>query len=76
MDVEPPSRPWGPAAAIIEISFPVLDTDKSPLNQINQGCAFDIVTGFAWEAAIEGLDHRFDYGEERWLALDPIGTRA
>jgi uncharacterized DUF497 family protein len=71
------SRPAGsgPAAAIIEISFPVVDPDKSLLNQTNHGCTFDIVTGFGWDAAIEVLDDRFDYGEERWLALGPIGTR-
>jgi len=45
------------------------DPDKSLLNQTNQGCAFDIVTGFGWEAAIKALDDRFDYGEERWLAI-------
>ena len=33
-----------------------------------------IVSGFDWTEAVEVLDDRFDYGEERWLALGPIGS--
>jgi uncharacterized DUF497 family protein len=51
------------------------DPDKSRLNKTHHGCTFDVVTGFDWNAAIEVLDDRFDYGEERWLALGPIGVR-
>jgi uncharacterized DUF497 family protein len=31
--------------------------------------------GFDWSQAIEVLDHRFEYGEERWLAIGPIGAK-
>ena len=51
------------------------DDAKSLLNSQKHGCAFDIVSGFDWSAAVEVLDERFDYGEERWLALGPIGPK-
>ena len=51
------------------------DSAKNRRNRTAHGCAFDIVSGFDWSEAIEVLDDRFDYGEERWLALGPIGTK-
>lgn len=51
------------------------DAAKSRRNAKNHGCAFDVVSGFDWTEAIEVLDDRFDYGEERWLALGPIGSQ-
>lgn len=51
------------------------DPAKSRQNQKKHGCAFDIVGGFDWNEAIEVLDDRFSYGEERWLALGPIGGK-
>jgi uncharacterized protein len=51
------------------------DTDKSRQNHKNHGCMFDVVEGFDWAEAVEVLDDRFDYGEERWLALGPIGSK-
>jgi uncharacterized protein len=51
------------------------DTAKSRQNQKKHGCAFDLVEGFNWSEAIDVLDDRFDYGEERWLALGPIGSK-
>lgn len=51
------------------------DAAKSRRNQKKHGCAFDIAAGFDWNEAIEVLDDRFDYGEERWLALGPIGAK-
>lgn len=51
------------------------DAAKSRQNQKNHGCAFDVVEGFDWSQAVEVLDDRFDYGEERWLALGPIGAK-
>jgi len=48
------------------------DPDKSRQNTRKHGCAFDIVAAFDWGEAVETLDDRFDYGEERWLALGPI----
>ncbi|MGD9981064.1 MAG: BrnT family toxin [Hyphomonadaceae bacterium] len=51
------------------------DAAKSRRNQKRHGCSFDVVEGFDWREAIEVLDDRFDYGEERWLALGPIGPK-
>lgn len=51
------------------------DATKSRQNQAKHGCAFDVVAGFDWDEAVEVLDDRFDYGEERWLALGPIGAK-
>lgn len=51
------------------------DPAKSAQNKKKHGCAFDIVAGFDWGSAVEVLDDRFDYGEERWLALGPIGAK-
>lgn len=51
------------------------DAAKSRRNAKKHGCAFDVVSGFDWTEAIEVLDDRFDYGEERWLALGPIGSQ-
>ena len=51
------------------------DAAKSRQNQRKHGCAFDIVADFDWNEAVEVLDDRFDYDEERWLALGPIGAK-
>ena len=51
------------------------DPDKSRANAKKHGCAFEIVVGFDWASALEVLDDRFDYDEERWLALGRIGSK-
>lgn len=51
------------------------DAAKSRQNLNKHGCLFDIVVGFDWDMAVETLDDRFDYGEERYLALGPIGAK-
>ena len=51
------------------------DEAKSRHNHKKHSCRFDIVAGFDWDSALEVLDDRFDYGEERWLALGPIGGK-
>lgn len=51
------------------------DSAKSRQNEKKHGCAFDIVADFDWGEAVEVLDDRFDYGEERWLALGPIEAK-
>ena len=45
---------------------------KSRANLRKHGCSLDFVEGFDWSEAVEVLDDRFDYDEERWLALGPI----
>lgn len=51
------------------------DPAKSRQNLEKHGCDFECVAGFDWNEAMEVLDDRFDYGEERWLALGPIGAQ-
>jgi uncharacterized protein len=51
------------------------DSAKSERNKVKHGCTFDRVVDFDWSIALEVLDDRFDYGEERWLALGPIGHK-
>jgi uncharacterized protein len=51
------------------------DAAKSRQNLKKHDCGFEIVAGFDWTEAVEVLDDRFEYGEERWLALGPIGAK-
>lgn len=51
------------------------DANKSRRNRRQHGVSFDIVERFDWSHAVEVLDDRFDYGEERWLAIGPIGSK-
>jgi uncharacterized DUF497 family protein len=51
------------------------DSRKSRENNKLHGVGFDIIETFDWAQAIEVLDDRFEYGEERWLAIGPIGAR-
>ncbi len=51
------------------------DPVKSRNNLEKHGYDFAIIAGFDWSEALEVLDDRFDYGEERWLALGPIGAK-
>lgn len=51
------------------------DADKSRRNKRLHGVSFEIIERFDWSQAIEVLDDRFDYGEERWLAIGPIGSK-
>lgn len=48
------------------------DPEKSRRNAQKHGCDFALAADFDWNEALEVLDDRFDYGEERWLALGPI----
>jgi uncharacterized protein len=51
------------------------DEEKSRRNKRTHRVAFDIMADFDWNQAVEVLDDRFDYGEERWLALGPIAGK-
>ncbi len=51
------------------------DANKSRRNRQLHGVSFEMVESFDWPRAIEVLDDRFDYGEERWLAIGPIGAK-
>jgi uncharacterized DUF497 family protein len=51
------------------------DENKHRRNERVHGVSFAIMSDFDWSQAIEVLDDRFDYGEERWLAIGPIGSQ-
>ncbi len=47
----------------------VWDEEKRQANIAKHGIDFLIAEEFEWETAIETIDDRYDYGEERWVAL-------
>ena len=51
------------------------DDNKNKANIAKHGVNFNIAVDFDWESAIEVRDTRFDYGEERWIALGYINKR-
>ncbi|MBU2135625.1 MAG: BrnT family toxin [Alphaproteobacteria bacterium] len=56
----------------MEISF---DREKSARNEAERGLPFSMVEDFIWDTALVAIDERFDYGEDRWIALGNIGAR-
>ena len=51
------------------------DEDKREANLTKHSVDFMAAEDFEWDAAIETMDDRFDYGEERWAAMGFIGNR-
>jgi uncharacterized protein len=51
------------------------DETKRSLNFAKHGIDFSAIDAFDWQAAILRPDIRFDYGEERWVAVGPIRDR-
>lgn len=51
------------------------DESKRAANLAKHGMDFIDAERFEWATAIEAMDNRFDYGEERWVALGLIGNR-
>ncbi|MDQ1238203.1 MAG: uncharacterized protein QG577_388 [Thermodesulfobacteriota bacterium] len=51
------------------------DETKNAANRVKHGLDFSVAEGFCWDTAMETIDDRDDYGEERWVALGLIGTR-
>ena len=49
------------------------DEKKNMVNQKKHGISFSNAYDFHWDSAIETVDTRFDYGEERSIALGLIG---
>ena len=47
----------------------VYDPRKSDQNESQRGLSFDKAPGFDFATATFIRDERFDYGEERWLAV-------
>ena len=50
------------------------DAGKAQANFARHKVEFSTAVDFEWDTAVETLDDRFDYGEERWVALGFIGT--
>jgi hypothetical protein len=51
------------------------DEDKRAANRSRHGIDFTTAEDFVWDTALETIDDRFDYGEERWLAIGLIQER-
>ena len=51
------------------------DEGKRVANLARHGVDFMAVEDFEWDTAVETIDDRFDYGEERWIALGMIHDR-
>lgn len=51
------------------------DENKRLANLVRHKVDFTDAVNFEWDTALETIDDRFDYGEERWVALGFIGTR-
>lgn len=51
------------------------DEGKRTANLVRHGVDFAVAEDFAWDTAVETIDDRFDYGEERWIALGDIHER-
>lgn len=48
---------------------------KRAANLVRHGVDFRAAVDFEWDTAVETIDDRFDYGEERWVALGMIRER-
>ena len=51
------------------------DAFKNAGNLAKHGIAFEAVFDFDWGWALIREDNRFDYGEQRFQAIGPIGDR-
>ncbi len=51
------------------------DDDKQQIIQSKHGVDFQVVLEFEWDTALETVDDRRDYEEQRWVALELIKER-
>lgn len=51
------------------------DPDKDRTNQNKHQCSLADAEQLDWDTALEWLDDRHEYGEDRYVALAPIGDR-
>ena len=51
------------------------DEQKREANLVKHGIDFTEVENFEWDTAIETIDNRKDYGEQRWVAIGQICNR-
>jgi uncharacterized DUF497 family protein len=56
----------------MEIEF---DPAKSAENERRRGLPFDLADSLEWDKALIRPDQRIDYGEDRLIAIGPIGGR-
>jgi uncharacterized DUF497 family protein len=51
------------------------DPAKDKINRAKHGISLQAATGFDWDTALEREDNRFDYGEDRFVAIGSIDSR-
>lgn len=51
------------------------DPAKDKINRVKHGISLAAARDFDWETAFEREDDRFDYGENRFVAIGLIGAR-
>ena len=51
------------------------DEKKRIANLARHGVDFAATEKFEWDTALETIDGRFEYGEERWITLGFIGNK-
>ncbi|MEA3466557.1 MAG: BrnT family toxin [Thermodesulfobacteriota bacterium] len=51
------------------------DEQKNTTNREKHGIDFETVVDFCWDSAIEMVDNRNDYGEQRYITFGLIGHR-
>ena len=51
------------------------DDYKAALNYDLHGVSFHRIEAFDWASALIALDDRFDYGEDRYVAIGTISAR-
>jgi len=51
------------------------DDVKQQANLVKHEVDFSIAEGFEWDTALETIDDRHNYNEERWIALGLIKNR-
>ena len=49
------------------------DEKKAMANLAKHGVAFEAIDSFEWKTAVEVEDDRFDYGEQRLVAIGWLG---
>lgn len=53
----------------------IFDPNKDRKNQNKHDCSLADAEQIEWDMALEWLDDRNDYGEDRYVALAPIDNR-
>ena len=51
------------------------DPSKDEINRRKHGVSFQAASEFDWNSAFEREDDRFDYGEDRFVAIGQIGSQ-